>query len=165
MRGDNGHTQRLMGGNPDDSAGAAVCPGGGVVVLPAQAIDTCYCGRNHDSQRTDYPVGAIVRLRDDIFDDVGGIIPGGTVGSVRGHGDDGRAEIEFDGCPWGMYSFHIPGRVLDVVIDTGHALAYGMSLVIDERLTTGRGHYYNRAGELLTTLDQVVHAMVEGDLA
>ncbi len=35
---------------------------------------------------------------------------------------------------------------------------------IDEALTRGTRHYRNKAGELLTTLDQVVHAILNNDL-
>lgn len=35
---------------------------------------------------------------------------------------------------------------------------------IDEALTRGTRHYRNKAGELLTTLDEVVRAILENDL-
>jgi hypothetical protein len=35
---------------------------------------------------------------------------------------------------------------------------------IDETLSRGTRHYRNRAGELLTTLDEVVHAILDNDL-
>ena len=35
---------------------------------------------------------------------------------------------------------------------------------IDEALTRGTRHYRNKAGELLTTLDEVVHAILGNDL-
>ena len=35
---------------------------------------------------------------------------------------------------------------------------------IDEALTRGTRHYRNKAGELLTTLDQVVYAILNNDL-
>lgn len=35
---------------------------------------------------------------------------------------------------------------------------------IDYNLTTGRGHYYNSMGEILTTLDEVVRAILGNDL-
>lgn len=35
----------------------------------------------------------------------------------------------------------------------------------DEGLTTGRRHYRNRAGVLLLTLDEIVNALLAGELA
>ncbi len=35
---------------------------------------------------------------------------------------------------------------------------------IDEALTRGTRHYRNKAGQLLTTLDEVVHAILANDL-
>ena len=35
---------------------------------------------------------------------------------------------------------------------------------IDEALTRGTFHYRNKAGELLTTLDEVIHALLANDL-
>lgn len=35
---------------------------------------------------------------------------------------------------------------------------------IDEALTRGTHHYRNKAGELLTTLDEVIHAILANDL-
>lgn len=35
---------------------------------------------------------------------------------------------------------------------------------IDEALTKGTRHYRNKAGELLSTLDEVVHAILNNDL-
>jgi len=36
--------------------------------------------------------------------------------------------------------------------------------IIDENLTRGTCHYRNKAGLLLTTLDEVVHAILDDDL-
>lgn len=46
------------------------------------------------------------------------------------------------------------------------AYYFALNLVahIDEELTRGTRHYRNRAGLLLTTLDEVIHAILEDDL-
>ena len=48
--------------------------------------------------------------------------------------------------------------------DTTYYAALKLVARIDEDLTRGVRHYRNKAGELLTTLDQVVHAILADDL-
>lgn len=45
--------------------------------------------------------------------------------------------------------------------------SYSLEIVekIDRNLESGRQHYRNRAGDLLTTLDQVISAIINDDLA
>lgn len=85
------------------------------------------CGRVHAHQVVDYPMGAVVVVKNDFF---GGfdmnkydplnmpadqaprvIIPAGSLGYVVGHTEDGRALIEFEaenGHSKGSHSFHHP---------------------------------------------------------
>ena len=60
-----------------------------------------------------------------------------------------------------------PELVVSPPIAEGDAAYYAaLKLVdrIDEDLTTGMRHYRNKAGRLLTTLDEVVHAILADDL-
>lgn len=45
-----------------------------------------------------------------------------------------------------------------------YAAIYCLLTEIDEHLQQGTRHYYNKAGRLLWTLDQVVQAILAGDL-
>jgi hypothetical protein len=46
-----------------------------------------------------------------------------------------------------------------------YKVAYVLVQRIDADLTSGRRHYRDKAGVLLTTLDQVVRALMAGELA
>lgn len=48
--------------------------------------------------------------------------------------------------------------------DEAHELAFAVVQRIDADLTSGRRHYRDRAGRLLTTLEQVVRAILADDL-
>lgn len=48
--------------------------------------------------------------------------------------------------------------------DVAYYAALELVAYIDEALTRGTRHYRNKAGELLTTLDEVVHAILNNDL-
>lgn len=48
--------------------------------------------------------------------------------------------------------------------DATYKTALELVARIDENLTTDRRHYWTRAGELLTSLDQVVSAILDNEL-
>lgn len=56
-----------------------------------------------------------------------------------------------------------------VIYNVHHEARYQAALVfvntVDENLTTGRRHYRSRAGVLLQTLDEIVRALLAGELA
>ena len=48
--------------------------------------------------------------------------------------------------------------------ESAYYAAVELVAYIDEALAKGTRHYRNKAGELLTTLDEVVHAILNNDL-
>ena len=48
--------------------------------------------------------------------------------------------------------------------DEAYQMALNLVRVIDEDLNKGLRHYRNPAGQLLTKLDEVINALLEGDL-
>lgn len=48
--------------------------------------------------------------------------------------------------------------------DVAYYAALELVANIDEALTRGTRHYRNKAGQLLTTLDEVIHAILNNDL-
>lgn len=48
--------------------------------------------------------------------------------------------------------------------DVAYYAALELVANIDEALTRGTRHYRNKAGDLLTTLDEVIHAILDNDL-
>ena len=48
--------------------------------------------------------------------------------------------------------------------DAAYKTALELVARIDENLTRDTGHYYTKSGELLTTLDEVVRAILDNDL-
>ena len=48
--------------------------------------------------------------------------------------------------------------------EEGYQAALKLIEEIDSNLESGRGHYRNKAGLLLTTLDQIVRAIIEDNL-
>lgn len=56
-------------------------------------------------------------------------------------------------------------KITQAIREATYKLALKLIRRIDADLTTGRGHYRNRAGKLLRTLDEVVSALVADDLA
>lgn len=48
--------------------------------------------------------------------------------------------------------------------DATYHAALELVAQIDEGVTRGTGHYYTKSGRLLTTLDEVIRAILSGDL-
>lgn len=69
---------------------------------------TLRCGRGHEDQRDQYPVGTRVRTITPITPD----IAVGTVGKVTSHCHDGRIWVSFDGGEHGDHTFHSPSDFL-----------------------------------------------------
>lgn len=55
-------------------------------------------------------------------------------------------------------------KITQAIREATYKLALKLIRRIDADLTTGRGHYRNRAGVLLITLDEVVRALAADDL-
>lgn len=56
------------------------------------------------------------------------------------------------------------GRLERAMLAVRYPVAMEVILRIDTHLTNGTQHYRNKAGQLLTTLDQVVGAILADDL-
>lgn len=73
------------------------------------------CGLDHEIQRQELPVGAIVKSVSRIGNYPHGTIPIGSTGKVTAHCDDGRAWIFFDDYSEASHTFHLIDDFVRVV--------------------------------------------------
>jgi hypothetical protein len=73
----------------------------------------CDCKQGHTDQIKRFPVGARVRVMNEIRTNGAKPVAVGTLGTVRFHCDDGRASIKFDDSNIG-HTFHFPEGYIEL---------------------------------------------------